>query len=168
MQLVDIVKRCITDSHSSYEDRFEPRDRRQRTGASHLELHPFDRRQLFLRREFVRNRPPRSARHEPEFALLQQVVDFVHHTVYLIRQVVAFRPDRLVEFEATLHAFDDRTFRACLQAPLLQPFQYFAMRLRQIAAVNSSDGVHVHVEWTTRRQFRIQLSQAAGRCVSRA
>jgi hypothetical protein len=52
------------------EHRLEPRHRRQRTGATDLELHVAQHGHLLLRRVLVRDRPARSARHEAQ-ALLQ-------------------------------------------------------------------------------------------------
>src|SRR3569833_1510012 len=53
------------------------------------------------------------------------------------------------------------------QAPLLQLFQDGAVALGQVAALHHTDPITIHVEWSARRDARIELTQAACRGVAR-
>src|SRR3569833_965613 len=53
------------------------------------------------------------------------------------------------------------------QAPLLHLFQDGAVALGQVAALHHTDPKTIHVEWSARRDARIELTQAACRGVAR-
>ena len=64
--------------------RLQPRNRRQRTGASNLNINGADRGFGLFRRKFMRQRPAWCARHLTEAGLIVMPVNFIHHAVNVI------------------------------------------------------------------------------------
>src|SRR6185312_14979127 len=80
-------------------DRLEPRHRRQRAGASDLDIDAVEDRRRLLGREFMRNRPARAARYEAEAVLPVKPVDLVDHAVDVVSERGALLADLFVELK---------------------------------------------------------------------
>ena len=93
LHLIHVVQRRIAHRHATDEDRLEPRNRRHRAGASHLELHRLDDGEFLLRGELAGDGPARRARDETELPLVGDAVHLEHHPVNLVGEMRAPRAD---------------------------------------------------------------------------
>ena len=166
-QFIHIVQGRIADRDAADESRLQARNRRQCTGAPNLKFDVAYGRERLLRREFVRNSPTWRARNEPELTLRLQIVDLVHHAVDLIRQAIPHLADFPVVLEAAVDRLDDAGLRTDLESPLPQSLQQRALVARQLAALDVTDPIDEQIERSCRREARVELTQAAGRCVAR-
>ncbi len=166
--LVHVVQRCIAHGHAADEHRPEPRDRRDRAGASDLELDRGDGRLDLVRRELVRERPPWRPRGKPEPFLPVTPVDLVHDAVDLVRELRARVADALVEGEAAVHARDHRRLRAGAQPEVAQGSEQLAVAapLRERGIGDGPDAIAEEGERPRRRDARIELAHGAGRGVA--
>ena len=87
------MKRCVGHHNAANRDRLQPCDRRQRAGASDLDVDVDEFGNRLLCREFMRRRPARRARAETEPRLKVQPVDLVDHAVDIIIEIAALNAD---------------------------------------------------------------------------
>ena len=123
--------------------------------------------QRFLRREFMRQRKARRARHEAERVLLVAPVDLVDHAVDVVRQVLALLADAVKEAQQALRALHHRPFAVHRQAEFLVPVEQFAVRGRHLHAFEHADSVSEKRQRPVRGDLRIELPQTARRGVAR-
>ena len=156
----------IANRNAADEHRFEPRNRCYGTRTSNLELDGFNFSQFFLRWKLVRYRPSRRSRNEAEFFLHFEAINFVNYPIDLVAQLIPTLTDTFIVIQAPLHAANDTTLRANLDSPFLQLIDNFTMARWQMTALSNADRVGIHVQWSFSRQFRVQLTQTSGRCVT--
>ena len=111
--VVEVVKAGAADDCSRQKYRFQNGGRRHDTGPADVEFHPEEFCLLFLRRELVGDGPSGAARGAAEFALGGDVVEFHHHAVDVVGQVVAHGeeavarlPDRVDVFAENVVGID--------------------------------------------------------------
>ena len=92
--VVLIVQRGVGHDDAADRHRFEPRHRRQRSGAAHLDVDAVQHGHRLLGRKFVRRRPARAARAEAEPLLQVEPVDLVDDAVDIVGQLRALGLDR--------------------------------------------------------------------------
>ena len=92
--LVLVVQRGVGDDDAADRDGAQFGDRRQRAGAADLDLDRLDDRRRLLGREFVGDRPARTARDEAEPLLQGERIDLVDDAVDVIAERRALRLDR--------------------------------------------------------------------------
>ncbi len=165
--LVGVVQGRVGHGHAADEHRLEFRRRRRRAGAADVDDDVLDRRRLFLRGEFVRDRPARRAADETEFTLRSEIVDFVDHAVDIERQRVALLADAAVIIEAAIDAIRRADQIADRQTPVAQFAQGLRMRVGQAATLDHADSVGKKCQRPPRGDARIELAQRAGRRIAR-
>jgi hypothetical protein len=129
LDLVAVVQRRVRDRHTADAHRLELRDRRQCTRAS--DLH-FDREHgggRLRRRELVRHRPARRARHDAELVLIGEPVDLHDRSVDLDRQRRASREQRVVRRDHRVDAAARDALGAGREPPVREPLERLALRL---------------------------------------
>src|SRR3569832_1686341 len=167
MHLIFVVQCRIGDSHATHKYRLQARGRRDRARTAHLHVDGRHDRHGLFGGIFVRERPARRARDVAQLTLLREVIDLVHHAVDVVRQIGAFEREVGVIGETAVDALHHGALGRHAQAPLLQLFQDGAVALGQVAALHHTDPITIHVEWSARRDARIELTQAACRGVAR-
>lgn len=89
VNLVDIVQRGARDGGAGNRHRIELGDRREHTGATHLDAYLAQDGLLFLGRELKGNGPARRAGGKAQVELLLKAVDLYDHAVDIVVQVTA-------------------------------------------------------------------------------
>ena len=84
-----IMQRGVRHDGAANRYGLQPRNWRQRTGASNLNINGADCRFGLFRRKFMRQRPAWCARHLTEAGLIVMPVNFIHHAVNIIRKAGA-------------------------------------------------------------------------------
>ncbi len=92
LDLVFVVQRGAGDRNAADVNRLQMRHRRERSGAAHLDLDPFDHGGLLARRELEGDGPARRLGGPAELALLRDGIHLGHHAVDLVGQLVAALP----------------------------------------------------------------------------
>ena len=101
--LVAVVERDVGDDDAADADGLEAPDRRQLAGAADLDVDRFERGLGFLGREFVRERPARSAGDLAEPLLPVQSLDFVDDAIDVVGQIGADALDLAIMREHLLN-----------------------------------------------------------------
>ena len=99
---VRVMQRRVLHHHAADRHRLKLSDRRQRAGASHLNLDVVDDRRRLLGGKLVRDRPARRARDEAEPLLPVEPVDLVDDAVDVVVEPRAFGLDLLMKGEQVL------------------------------------------------------------------
>ena len=164
--VVLVVQRRVRYHDAADRDRVQPRHRRQRPGAAHLDVDRLKPRPGELRGELVRDRPSRRRRPEPEPRLQRKVVDLVDHPVDVIAERRALFLDRRVIL---------RQFRQRLAAPgkrvgdetkLSQPRDRARLR-RGERRRHLAPAIGEEAQRPRRGHARIELAQRPGGGVAR-
>ena len=157
----------IADSHTTDENRFQTRNRRDGAGAPHLKLHGEQPGHFFLRREFARDGPARCARHEAEPLLQAEVIHLIDDAINVVGQFGAPRRKRHIVGFTGCNPGHHFRFGVDAQAPAVQTLQHLGVTAGQLAALIQANTVATHLQGTAGRDTGIQLTQAARRCVAR-
>ena len=88
LNLVCIMQGGIGHRDTTDKHRFQPRYRRQRTGAPHLDINAQHRGLAFLCRKFSCNGPARRTRYKTQLILLLEPVNLEDDTIYFKRQLL--------------------------------------------------------------------------------
>src|SRR5580704_5667096 len=121
---------------------------------------------LLLRGILKRDGPARSLRGKSELPLLRNAIDFEHHAIDLIRQVVAFRFPLRAERQSLLRVSADPPLGIHLESLRHQPFQRVPMAVEEELALSVQREVGVIVETPRGRNARLQNPQRACRRVT--
>ncbi|MNY18313.1 hypothetical protein D3C86_1516880 [compost metagenome] len=146
--------------------RLQPRDRRDRSGASDLEFHVEQLGELFHGRKFMGDRPARLAGTETQLALRRDAVDLEHHAVDFVRERIAAFANVAVVIQALIDTVGQFQLMADRHAPGLELLQVADMRIGNIRR-NLADAVAAKLQRPVGSDLRVQLPQAARRCVAR-
>ena len=164
--LVNVVQRGARDGGAGDRHRIELGDRREHTGAAHLDANLAQDGLLFLGRELKGNGPARRAGGKAQVELLLEAVHLYDHAVDVVIQVTAVLErlgTELVDLGrrgATSHVGVDA------KAGTAQPIQKLALAV-DVQRVGIGDGVDKGGQVTARRDLGVLLAQAAGGSVAR-
>ena len=164
--LVDVVQRGARDSGAGNRHRVELGDRREHTGATHLDANLAQYGLLFLRRELKGNGPTRCASGKAQVELLLEAVDLYDHAVDVVIEVAAMLERLGTEFvnlggrSAACHVGVDA------KAGATQPVQKLALAV-DVQRISIGDGVDKGGQVATRRDLGILLAQRSGGGVAR-
>ncbi len=164
--LVGVVQRGVLHHDAADRHRFELGDRRERAGAADLDLDILDDGGRLLRREFVRDRPARTARDEAEPVLPVEAIDFVDHAIDVVIEAGALRLDVAVELQQRLDRPAHFGQRVGLEAAMLEPFDHAGLRVGRHRA-HLAPGIGEKAERPRCRDRRIELAQRAGCGIAR-
>ena len=89
LNLILIVQRRIRDNHAANRDRFQPRNRRERSGAANLNINRLKQCCCFFSGKFMGNGPTRRAADKAEAVLPVKPVNLVDDPVNIIAQARA-------------------------------------------------------------------------------
>ena len=159
--LVDVVQRGTRDGGAGNRHRVELGDRREHTGAAHLDANFAQDGLLFLGRELKGNGPARRAGGKAQVELLLKAVDLYDHAVDIVVQVAAMLErlgTELVDFGrrgATSHVGVDA------KAGASQPVEELALAV-DMQRIGIGDGIDKGGQVAARRDLGILLAQAAG------
>ena len=164
--LVDVVQRGARDGGAGDRHRVELSDRREHTGAAHLDANLAQDGLLFLGRKLKGNGPARRAGGKAQVKLLLEAVDLYDHAVDVVVQVTAM-PEGLRTELVDL----GRRGAAChvgvdAKAGATQPVQKLALAV-DVQRVGISDGVDKGGEVATCRDLGILLAQGSCSGVAR-
>ena len=164
--LVDVMQRGARDGGAGNRHRVELGDRREHTGAAHLDANFAQDGLLFLGRELKGNGPARRAGGKAQVELLLEAVDLYDHAVDVVVQVAAVLErlgTELVDLGrrgATSHVGVDA------KAGATQPIEELALAV-DVQRIGIGDGVDKGGQIATRRDLGVLLAQAAGGSVAR-
>ena len=164
--LVDIVQRGARDGGAGNRHRVELGDRREHTGAAHLDANFAQDGLLFLGRELKGNGPARRAGGKAQVELLLEAIDLYDHAIDVVVQVAAVLErlgTELVDLGrrgATSHVGVDA------KAGATQPIEKLALAV-DVQRVGIGDGIDKGGQVAARRDLGILLTQAAGGGVAR-
>jgi hypothetical protein len=155
---------CTVDATDR--DGLELRDRRQLAGAADLNIDTLDDCRCLLGREFMRDRPARTARNEPEPLLPIEPVHFIDDAVDVVGQFRARFLDLAIVLEQLVHAPALLHERIGRQPPALHRGDGFRLRISgQFARL--APGVSKEFQGPRCSHLRIDLPQRTGRGVAR-
>ena len=163
---VHVVQGRIGHGNTRDLDRFQARHRGDRAGASDLELDVEQFRELFHRREFVRDGPARLARTEAQLTLGGDAVDLEYHAVDFVSQAVATFADVAVVIQAFVDTVGQLQLAADWHAPLLQLLEVADVGVGDVGR-DLADAITAEFQRTVGGDLRIQLAQAASGGIAR-
>ena len=164
--LVDVVQRGARDGGAGDRHRVELGDRREHTGAAHLDANFAQDGLLFLGRELKGNGPARRAGGKTQVELLLKAVNLYDHAVDVVVQVTAMFErlgTKLVDLggcSTASHVGVDA------KAGATQPIEELALAV-DVQRVGIGDGIDKGSEIAARRDLGVLLAQAAGGGVAR-
>ena len=164
--LVDVVQCGARDGGAGDRHRVELGDRREHTGAAHLDANFAQDGLLFLGRELKGNGPARRTGGKAQVELLLKAIDLYDHAVDVVVQVAAVLErlgTELVDLGrrgATSHVGVDA------KAGATQPIEELALAV-DVQRVGIGDGVDKGGQIAARRDLGVFLAQAAGGGVAR-
>ena len=164
--LVDVMQRGARDGGAGDRHRVELGDRREHTGATHLDAYLAQDGLLFLGRELKGDGPARRAGGKAQVELLLEAIDLYNHAVDVVVQVTAMLErlgTELVDIGrrgATSHVGVDA------KAGATQPVQKLALAV-DVQRIGIGNGIDKGGQVTACRDLGILLAQAAGGGVAR-
>ena len=164
--LVDVMQRGARDGGAGDRHRVELGDRREHTGATHLDAYLAQDGLLFLGRELKGDGPARRAGGKAQVELLLEAINLYNHAVDVVVQVTAMLErlgTELVDLGrrgATSHVGVDA------KAGATQPVQKLALAVN-VQRVGIGNGIDKGGQVTACRDLGILLAQAAGGGVAR-
>ena len=161
-----VVERGVPDDDAADRDRLQLGDRRQRAGASDLNLDPLEHGRRALRRELVRDRPARTARDETQPLLKRKIVDLVDHAVDVVAEGRALGFDRAVVRQHLLGRLAEPGQRVGRQTEAAHRLDRAELRRREGFA-DLAPGVGEEGKRPRRGDARIELAQRAGGEIAR-
>src|SRR5712671_6861738 len=122
-----IVQRDVLHDDAADADRFELADRRERAGASDLDLDIPQHGHGALGRKLVRDRPARRPRHEAEPLLPVDAIDLVDDAVDVVVEMRPLGFDLAMESEQLFDGIAKLGERIGPEAAALEPFDHFGL-----------------------------------------
>ena len=164
--LVDVVQRGARDGGAGNRHRIELGDRREHTGATHLDANLAQDGLLFLGRKLKGNGPARCAGGKAQVELLLKAVDLYDHAVDVVVQVTAM----LERLGAELVDLGRRGTASHVgvdaKAGATQPIEELALAV-DVQWIGIGDGIDKGGQIAPRRNLGILLTQAASSGVAR-
>ena len=164
--LVDVVQRCARDCGAGDRHRVELGDRREHTGAAHLDANFAQDGLLFLGRELKGNGPARRAGGKAQVKLLLEAVDLYDHAIDVVVQVTAMLEGLGAELVDLGRRGAARHVGVDAKAGATQPVQKLTLAV-DVQRIGIGDGVDKGGQIAARRDLGILLTQAAGGGVAR-
>ena len=166
LDVILIMQRRVRDDDAADRDRLEPGHRRQRAGAADLDIDAVENGHRLLRREFVRDRPARAARHEAETVLPVEPVDLVDHAVDVVAERGALFPDLAVEFENGVDVLAELCQWIDDEARLVHPLQHAVLGIGR-TLTHLAPGIGEEFQGPRRRDRDVLLAQRSRRRIAR-
>src|SRR5438105_13706006 len=158
LDVVLVVQRDVLHDDAADADRLKLADRRERAGAPDLDLDIAEHGHGALRREFMRDRPARRARHEAKPFLPVDAIHLVDDAVDVVVELGALFLDLVVEGDQLLDRMTKLGQRIGLEAAALEPTDHAGLRrLRHRAHL--APGIGEKAERTRGGDGRILLPQ---------
>ena len=164
--LVDVVQRGARDGRAGDRHRVELGDRREHTGAAHLDANFAQDGLLFLGRELKGNGPARRAGGKAQVKLLLEAVDLYDHAIDVVVQVTAMLEGLGAELVDLGRRGAARHVGVDAKASATQPVQKLTLAV-DVQRIGIGDGVDKGGQIAARRDLGILLTQAAGGGVAR-
>ena len=164
--LVDVMKRGARDGGAGDRHRVELGDRREHTGAAHLDANFAQDGLLFLGRELKGDGPARRAGGKAQVELLLEAVNLYDHAVDVVVQVTAVLKRLGTELVNLGGCGATGNVRVDAEAGATQPIEELALAV-DMQWVSIGDGIDKGGQIAARRDLGILLTQAAGGGVAR-
>ena len=164
--LVDVVQRGARDGGASNRHRIELGDRREHTGAAHLDANLAQDGLLFLGRELKGNSPARCASGKAQVELLLEAVDLYDYAVDVVVQVTAVLEGLGAELVDLGRRGAAGHVGVDAKAGAAQPVEKFALAV-DVQRIGIGNGVDKGSQVAARRDLGVLLAQAAGGGVAR-
>ena len=164
--LVDVVQRGARDGGAGNRHRVELGDRREHTGAAHLDANFAQNGLLFLRRELKGDGPARRTGGKAQVELLGEAVDLYDHAVDVVIQVAAVLERLGAELMDLGRRGATSHVRVDAKAGATQPVQKLALAV-DVQRVGIGDGIDKGGQIAARRDLGILLAQRSGGGVAR-
>ena len=164
--LVDIVQRGARDGGAGNRHRVELGDRREHTGAAHLDANFAQDSLLFLGRELKGNGPARRAGGKAQVELLLKAVHLYDHAIDVVVQVAAVLERLGAELVDLGRCGATGNVRVDAKAGATQPIEELALAV-DVQRVGIGDGIDKGGQVAARRDLGILLAQASGGGVAR-
>src|SRR3569832_1017249 len=166
LDVIFVVQRHVLHDDATDADRLELADRRERAGASDLDLDIAQHRHGARGREFVRNAPARGARDEAKAALPVVAIDFVDDAVDVVVELRTLLLDLAMKREQLFDRMTELGQRIGLEAATLKPGNHAGLRVFRYVA-HLAPGVGKEAERTRRGDRRVFLAQRSGGGIAR-
>ena len=160
--LVHVVQCGVADGHPADEDRFQARNRGDRTGSTNLPLYCLKHRQFFLSRKLVGYGPAGDSGDEAQLLLQVDLIDLEHDAIDFIGQAVPLFQQILIGLQAFFRAGSQAHFRVDTEAPFVNHLQGLVMAIGQYALVRNRNAVGTHFQRPPGGYTGILLPKAAG------
>ena len=164
--LVDVVQRGARDGGAGNRHRVELGDRREHTGATHLDANFAQDGLLFLGWELKGNGPARCAGSKAQVELLLEAVDLYDHAVDVVVQVTAMLEGLGAELVDLGRRGATGNVGVDAKAGATQPVQELALAV-DVQRIGIGNGVDKGSQVAARRDLGVLLAQAAGGGVAR-
>ncbi len=158
LDIVLIVQRRVGHNHTADGDWLQPRHRRQRASAAHLNIDAAQNGERLFRREFMRNRPARAARAKTKPGLQVEPVHLVNNTVDIVIQRGTLHADGAIMRKQPIHAVEPLHQRIDRKAPLAKNLDHAQLRIRRHVR-HFPPGIGEEPELAACRHLRIKLAQ---------
>ena len=156
----------IGHCHATDKYRFKPCHGCQCAGSPYLYIDAQHGGLFFLRREFSCDCPARRTRNKTQLLLERQAVNLENDPVDFKWQLLTLLLIKTVIRHATLYTAYPSNIFIDAQMPALQLFENIRVRVCQRAAGDLADTVAEHFQWPRGCHGRVQLTQAAGGCIT--
>ncbi len=166
LDVVLVVQGRVLHHDAANCDRRKARHRRHRAGAADLNVDAVEDRRRLLRRELVRDRPARAARHEAKAILPVETVDLVDHAVDVVAERGAVIADLAIEFQDIVDALAQLGARIDDKAGPVHPLQHAGLRIGRPLA-HLAPGIGEEFQRPRRGDRDILLAQRARRRIAR-
>ena len=164
--LVDVVQRGARDGRTGNRHRVELGDRREHTGAAHLDADFAQDGLLFLGRKLKGNGPARRAGSKAQVELLLEAVDLYDHAVDVVVQVTAVLKRLGTELVDLGGRGATGNVRVDAKAGATQPVEELALAV-DVQRIGIGDGIDKGGQVAACRDLGVLLAQAAGGSVAR-
>ena len=164
--LVDIVQRGARDGGAGNRHRVELGDRREHTGAAHLDADFAQDGLLFLGRKLKGNGPARRAGSKAQVELLLEAVDLYDHAVDVVVQITAVLKRLGTELVDLGGRGATGNVRVDAKASVAQPVEELALAV-DVQRIGIGDGIDKGGKIAACRDLGVLLAQAAGGSVAR-
>ena len=164
--LVDVVQRGARDGGAGNRHRIELGDRREHTGAAHLDANLAQDGLLFLGRELKGNGPARRASGKAQVELLLEAVDLYDHAVDVVVQITAVLKCLGTELVNLSRRGAAGHVGVDAEAGAAQPVEELTLAV-DVQRIGIGDGVDEGGQVATRCDLGILLAQRSGGGVAR-
>ena len=158
--LVDVVQRGARDGGAGDRHRVKLGDRREHTGAAHLDANFAQDGLLFLGRELKGDGPARRTGGKTQVELLLEAVDLYDHAVDVVVQVAAMLEGLGAELVDLGRRGATSHVRVDAEAGIAQPIEKLALAV-DVQRVGIGNGIDKGGQVATRRDLGVLLTQGS-------